>query len=97
MCTDTVGLATSAFPDGTTGLSRNGDTVFRGLNLAGFAEYVVTAANGAVRIDPEVPLEVACVIGCAVQTGVGAVIGSMPSRLRMRIAADKASTRVRTW
>ncbi len=76
LCTDTVGLATSAFPDGTTGLSRNGDTVFRGLNLAGFAEYVVTAANGAVRIDPEVPLEVACVIGCAVQTGVGAVINT---------------------
>lgn len=76
LCIDTIGLATSAFPDGSTGLSRGGNRVFRGLNLAAFAEYVVTPAHGAVRIDPDVPLEIACVIGCAVQTGVGAVINT---------------------
>ena len=33
-------------------------------------------ASGAIRIDPDVPLEVACLIGCAVQTGVGAAINT---------------------
>ena len=33
-------------------------------------------ASGAVRIDPDVPLDVACVIGCAMQTGVGAVFNT---------------------
>ena len=35
------------------------------------------AEQGAVRIDPDVPLDVACVIGCAVQTGVGAAINTV--------------------
>ena len=34
------------------------------------------AANGAVKVSPDVPLDVACVIGCAVQTGVGAVLNT---------------------
>jgi Zn-dependent alcohol dehydrogenase len=29
-----------------------------------------------VKVDPDVPLDVACVIGCAVQTGVGAVLNT---------------------
>jgi Zn-dependent alcohol dehydrogenase len=46
------------------------------LNVGGFAEYVVTPASGAVRIPREVPLDVACVIGCAVQSGAGAVLNT---------------------
>ncbi len=76
LCVDTVGMQTSAFPDGTTGLSRAGKVVYRGVNLAAFGEYVVASANGAVKIAADVPLEVACVIGCAVQTGVGAVLNT---------------------
>ena len=33
-------------------------------------------ATGAVKIQEGVPLDVACVIGCAVQTGVGAVLNA---------------------
>jgi Zn-dependent alcohol dehydrogenase len=76
LCVDTIGLQTSAFPDGTTGLSRAGAPVYRGLNLGAFAEYVVASANAAVEIPAELPLDVACVIGCAVQTGVGAVLNT---------------------
>ncbi len=76
LCVDTIGLQTSAFPDGTTGLSRAGAPVYRGLNLGAFAEYVVASANAAVGIPAELPLDVACVIGCAVQTGVGAVLNT---------------------
>ena len=67
---------TNTFPDGSTGLSRRGERVYRGLNVGAFAEYVVLPASGAVKIPADVPLDVACVIGCAVQTGVGAVLNA---------------------
>jgi Zn-dependent alcohol dehydrogenase len=76
VCEGTLGIMTHTFADGTTGLSRNGETIYRGLNVGGFGEYVVTGENGAVKIPADVPLEIACVIGCAVQTGVGAVLNT---------------------
>jgi Zn-dependent alcohol dehydrogenase len=76
LCVNSTGLLTNTFPDGSTGLSRGGENVFRGLNVAAFAEYVVTQETGAVKIPADVPLDIACVIGCAVQTGVGAVLNT---------------------
>jgi Zn-dependent alcohol dehydrogenase len=76
VCANASAIQTNAFPDGTTGLSRAGDVVYRGVGLGGFAERAVTEVTGAVKIPREVPLEVACVIGCAVQTGVGAVLNT---------------------
>jgi S-(hydroxymethyl)glutathione dehydrogenase/alcohol dehydrogenase len=74
ICTNSMALATSTHPDGGTRLSRGGEVVYRGLGVAAFAELVVIQASGAVKIPSDVPLDVACVVGCAVQTGVGAVI-----------------------
>jgi len=76
LCVDAAGIMTNTFADGTTGLSRDGRAVYRGLNVAAFAEFVVTNASGAVKVGRDVPLDVACVIGCAVQTGVGAVLNT---------------------
>jgi len=76
LCVDAAGIMTNTFADGATGLSRGGATVYRGLNVGAFAEYVVTSANGAVKVGRDVPLDIACVIGCAVQTGVGAVLNT---------------------
>jgi Zn-dependent alcohol dehydrogenase len=69
-------LFTSTFPDGTSPIDRNGEMVFRGLATAAWAEYAVMAEVGVVRIDEGVDLGVACVLGCAVQTGVGAVLNT---------------------
>jgi Zn-dependent alcohol dehydrogenase len=76
VCVNAVCIQTNTRADGTTGLSRDGQTVYRGVGLAAFAEYVITPAVGAVKIDADTPLGVACVIGCAVQTGVGAVLNT---------------------
>ena len=76
ICVNSVGLFTGAFADGSTRLARRGELVYRGLGMGAFGEYVTVAENAAIKIDPEVPLEIACVIGCAVQTGVGAVINT---------------------
>ena len=75
-CVQSRGIMTSAFEDGSTGLSRDGTTIYRGLNVAAFAEHTVVDARAAVPVPAEVPLDVACVIGCAVQTGVGAVLNT---------------------
>jgi Zn-dependent alcohol dehydrogenase len=76
VCVNAMAIMTNTFADGSTGLSRNGQIVYRGVGVGAFAEYVLTHATGAVRIPADVPLNVACVIGCAVQTGVGAVLNT---------------------
>lgn len=69
-------LVTALMPDGTTPLSRDGTAVHRGLAVAGFAEYAIMPEVGVVSVPHDVDLAVACVIGCAVQTGVGAVLNT---------------------
>jgi alcohol dehydrogenase len=51
-----------------------------------FAEYVVCNRGSLVRIDPELPPEVAAVFGCAVLTGVGAAINAARIRLGQSVA-----------
>jgi Zn-dependent alcohol dehydrogenase len=65
-----------AFPDGSTRLSHKGRTVFRGVGLGGFAESVVVHETGAIPLPTDMPLDLACVLGCALQTGVGAVLNT---------------------
>lgn len=75
-CVNSTAIMTNQFPDGQTGLSRGDELVYRGVGVGAFAETVVTEATGAVKIPKDVPLDVACVVGCAVQTGVGAVLNT---------------------
>jgi alcohol dehydrogenase len=46
------------------------------LGVSGFAAHTVTSARSAVRIDPSLPMEIAALFGCAVMTGVGAVVNT---------------------
>ena len=75
-CVNNSAVLGGAFLDGSTGLSRGGQQVYRGLGVGGFAEYAMTGETGAVKVPDDTPLEIACVIGCAVQTGVGAVLNT---------------------
>src|SRR4051812_33261673 len=66
-----------ALPDGGTRLSHRGRTVSRaGVFLDAFAEQAVVPANGVVKVPDDTPLDIASVLGCAVQTGVGAVLNT---------------------
>lgn len=76
LCIDGDAIVTATHPDGGTRLSRQGTTVHRGLGVAAFAEQVVIQETGAIPVPPGVPLEEACLVGCAVQTGVGAVLNT---------------------
>ncbi len=46
------------------------------LGVSAFAERVVISTRSAVRIDPDLPPEIAALFGCAVLTGVGAVVNT---------------------
>lgn len=51
---------------------KNGTPLHAG--SATFTEYTVAWENNVVKIDPDVPLDKAALVGCAVITGVGAVV-----------------------
>lgn len=44
--------------------------------VAGYSQFTVVARESVVKIDPEVPMETAVLFGCAVMTGVGAVVNT---------------------
>jgi S-(hydroxymethyl)glutathione dehydrogenase/alcohol dehydrogenase len=41
-----------------------------------FAEELIVPVDGAIKIDPDVPYDVASLVGCGVMTGVGAVFNA---------------------
>ncbi|GII61871.1 alcohol dehydrogenase [Sphaerisporangium krabiense] len=58
-----------------------GDTPAYGMTGCGtWAEEIVVPWQGAIKVDPDVPYEVAALIGCGVTTGVGAVVNTAKVR-----------------
>lgn len=62
--------------DGTSRLSIGDETVHHYLGTSAFAERAVVPASGAIKVRDDAPLEAISIIGCAIATGVGAVINS---------------------
>ncbi|MFL5003720.1 MAG: zinc-dependent alcohol dehydrogenase family protein [Microvirga sp.] len=57
-------------------LHRNGQDINHHLGVSGFAEYATISRRSCVKVDRELPLDEAALFGCAVLTGVGAVINT---------------------
>jgi S-(hydroxymethyl)glutathione dehydrogenase/alcohol dehydrogenase len=55
---------------------KGGEPMHQFLNLSAFAEQMLVHENALVKIDPEIPLDRATLVGCGVITGVGAVINT---------------------
>jgi len=51
-------------------------TLHHHLGVSGFTEMTVVSARSAVRVDADLPPEIAALFGCAVMTGVGAVVNT---------------------
>jgi S-(hydroxymethyl)glutathione dehydrogenase/alcohol dehydrogenase len=62
--------------DGTARVHRNGEDLLVLGRVGSFAEQVVVPAEQVVPVSADVPMEVLALIGCAVTTGVGAVINA---------------------
>lgn len=58
-----------------TGATRwRGQPVERSFHLGTFAQYTLVRAEAVTPLLPELPLDAACILGCAVMTGVGSVV-----------------------
>src|SRR5258705_5102260 len=57
-------------------LSQNGAPFRQFIGISSYAEKMLLHENSIVRIDPEIPLDRAALVGCGVLTGVGAALRS---------------------
>jgi len=55
---------------------KGGELMNQFLNLSSFAEQMLVHENSMVKIDPDIPLDRAALVGCGVMTGVGAVFNA---------------------
>src|SRR3954465_8816929 len=63
-------------PDGTTRLSRGGEPIRHFMGTSTFAEYTVMPEIALAKIDPEAPLDRACLFACGLSTGIGAAMNT---------------------
>ena len=61
-------------PDGTTRLSIDGEPLRHFMGTSTFAEYTVMPQIALAKIDPEAPLDRACLFACGLSTGLGAAM-----------------------
>lgn len=61
---------------GARRLSHGGAPVHHHLGVSAFAEYATVSQQSVIKIDPEFDLVQAALFGCAVLTGVGAVVNT---------------------
>ena len=54
----------------------DGEPLHHHLGVSAFSERIVVSERSAVKVDPELPLELAALFGCAVLTGVGAAVNA---------------------
>src|SRR5213595_1377468 len=63
-------------PDGTTRLSRDGEPIRHFMGTSTFAEHTVMPEIALARIDPDAPLDRACLFACGLSTGLGAAVNT---------------------
>ncbi|MBC7987051.1 MAG: Zn-dependent alcohol dehydrogenase [Sphingomonadaceae bacterium] len=73
LCTDP---STRRAPEAPPRYTIDGAPVHQLLNVSGYAEQMLVHENAAVAIHPDMPLDRAALLGCAVVTGAGAVFNS---------------------
>ncbi len=72
-----VANGTGTLLSGARRLHRSdGTSIHHHLGVSGFAEYATVSRRSLVKVDPELPLAEAALFGCAVLTGVGAVVNT---------------------
>ena len=61
---------------GARRMSRDGEPIHHQVGVSAFCEYVVVSQRSLIKIDRSLPLQVGALFGCAVLTGVGAVVNT---------------------
>jgi S-(hydroxymethyl)glutathione dehydrogenase / alcohol dehydrogenase len=63
-------------PDGTTRLSRDGEPIRHFMGTSTFAEHTVMPEIALAKVNPEAPLDRACLFACGLSTGLGAAMNT---------------------
>jgi S-(hydroxymethyl)glutathione dehydrogenase/alcohol dehydrogenase len=61
-------------PDGTARLSRDGEPIRHFMGCSTFAEATVMPEVALAKVNPEAPLDAACLFACGLSTGLGAAM-----------------------
>jgi alcohol dehydrogenase len=80
--TNTAGTLVS----GARRLTKNGTPINHHLGVSGFADHAVVSENSCVKVDKALPFDEAALFGCAVITGVGAVLNTSRVKAGSRVA-----------
>lgn len=80
LCEKSAAAAAGGLLDGTTRLTSGGAPLHQMAMLGTFGEQAIVPAISTVKIDDDVPLEIAALIGCGVLTGVGAALNTASIR-----------------
>lgn len=67
-------------------LHKESETINHHLGVSAFAEYAVVSRNSIIKISKDIPFEKAALFGCAVITGVGAVVNTASIKLGSTVA-----------
>ena len=67
-------------PTGPPGCSRDGEEIRHFMGTSTFAEYTVMPEIALAKVDPEAPLDRACLFACGLSTGLGAAINTAKVR-----------------
>ncbi len=68
------------------GFEKDGQEIASFSGVGAFAERTVVQATAAIKIDDDIPLSRACLLGCGVVTGVGAVLNTARVRPGQTVA-----------
>ncbi len=63
-------------PDGSSRFSCNGKTIYHYMGTSTFSEYTVVPEIALAKINKAAPLDMVCLLGCGVTTGIGAVLNT---------------------
>ncbi|WP_264192359.1 S-(hydroxymethyl)glutathione dehydrogenase/class III alcohol dehydrogenase [Marinobacter nauticus] len=63
-------------PDGTSRFYKDGQPIYHYMGCSTFSEYTVLPEISLAKVNKEAPLEVVCLLGCGVTTGMGAVMNT---------------------
>jgi alcohol dehydrogenase len=72
--------------NGARRLKRNGQAINHHLGCSAFATHATVSRNSAIKIDSDLSLTEAALFGCAVLTGVGAVVNTAQVRAGSTVA-----------
>ena len=77
LCQSIAGTVWTGFmPDGTRRFKVGDKEIYHYMGCSTFSEYTVVPEIALAKISKQAPLDMACLLGCGVTTGIGAVINT---------------------